>query len=722
MKNKVKMVCQKSLISSSKWLTYSVFSMAIAIILLVMSQTILKDIVTVYTDSQSNNSTYLSFNTSYAKVGSPLIVSIHNADYDPNSIRYVWTVDGRVINNDSNTFIPATNDLEKFISVKVTYNETESISTSIYCSKLPVIYISTDGSSISTTGEDAHINMQGSPFYSYDSTQLYNGDASIKSENSSTRNNNKDNYTISLNKSCNMLDMGNGKNWLLLSKNIDSSLIRSKLMYDLSSKLNMKNTKEMMHVVLIHNNTYKGIYLLSEPTIIDETKVDIYDWEHLALKAAELIVAAKKETSIINDVTADFIETELAYALMADLSWLSSPYKFTYQNATYDMRKYGDIPNLTGGFILSLDNSIKRTKSPIITNYQQPFVIFEPENAATNEELYNYINKYIQTFEYALHSPDFIYRNNDNHYSGTGLYYDWNTGWVRQQSLVKYNDTDRENIHYSSIIQLDSLVDNWILCELSMNYRAMNHDLYIAKDLDALGYICTLQDFDSAFGNKNVPSTDIYFPEEWQTCLNYFTIDNYSQSEQWNRYLIKDPYFLLKVYERYNTIRPTLIEDMIKKGGSIDQYKSYLYEASLRDNKELNVQSTTAAIDDLYHFIATRILWLDAQFASFDTLINSLGAYQASNNISVKSITENNDGTYTITASTNDIKVCAITFLINGTNVLTAKVTNGIATVTTDKINNTMTNIVVLLGKDTTNDYISKLTNYRLFGGEYDNK
>lgn len=61
MKNKVKMVCQKSLISSSKWLTYSVFSMAIAIILLVMSQTILKDIVTVYTDSQSNNSTYLSF-------------------------------------------------------------------------------------------------------------------------------------------------------------------------------------------------------------------------------------------------------------------------------------------------------------------------------------------------------------------------------------------------------------------------------------------------------------------------------------------------------------------------------------------------------------------------------------------------------------------------------------------------------------------------------------
>ena len=720
MKDNFKSFDEKSYTTSSKWLIYSIISMFVALILFIMSQTILKDIVIINTASCTDNSTYLSFNTSYAKEGSPLVVSIHNADYDPDSLQYEWTVDGRIVNNDSNTFIPAKNDLEKFISVNVTYNETETLNATIYCSKLPVVYVNTDNSDISTSSENAYINMQSSPLYTYEHSQLYCGNATIKSEVNSNNDSNKADYTITLNKSCNVFDMGNGKSWLLLSKNLDSSLIRSKLMYDLSSHLNMKNTKEMIHVVLIHNNTYKGIYLLCEPTRIDEKQVNIYNWEHLAKNAAKLIIAVKKQSSLISNTTANFMETELTYALMTDLSWLSSPYKFTYQNTTYDMRKYVNIPKLTGGFIISLDNNIKGTKKPIITNYKQQFIIYEPKNASTNKDLYNYISKYIQTFEYALHSPDFIYRNSDKHYSGSGLYYDWNTGWIRHETLATYNDSERDSLHYSSIIQMDSLVDNWLLCELSVNYKAMTHDLYIVKDLEHPGYICTLQDFDCSLGNKNLSSTETYFPEEWQTCLNYFTIDNYSKAEQWNRYLIKDPYFLLKVYERYHTIRTTFIEDIIKTNGSIDQYKSYLYEASLADNKQLNTKDTTSAIDDLYQFITTRIQWLDSQFVSFDTLINSLGAYQVSKNITVKNISKNNNRTYTITASTTDMRVSDISFIVNGTNIYTAKVVNGTATITTDKIDNTMTNIIVLHGKNTTGDYISKLTNYRLFGGEYD--
>jgi len=53
---------------------------------------------------------------------------------------------------------------------------------------------------------------------------------------------------------------------------------------------------------------------------------------------------------------------------------------------------------------------------------------------------------------------------------------------------------------------------------------------------------------------------------------NYFTNEQYYQSVQWNRYLVRDPYFLMLAYHRYHEIRPTVIEDIIKDGGLLDEY------------------------------------------------------------------------------------------------------------------------------------------------------
>ncbi len=710
--------------TNTKWLIYSAISMFIAIVLFIMSQTILKDVV-VHRQLQDTDSAYLSFNTNYAEVDSPLTVFIHNADYSADQVTYTWSVDGQTVyGNNSDTYIPTSSDLENFISVKVTYGDNETLSASLYCSKLPVIYIDTDNTSIGSSSTQAYITVQSSPTYAAEDMDFYYGAATVKIDAYTDFTTDKYPYSITLDNSCDLFNMGSGKNWLLLSGDTDPTLLRSKLMYDIADGLGMTDTTQMVHVALIHNGSYEGIYLLCEPTEIDDEQVNVYDWESLAKEAAALIIAIKKQTSIISDATADFMEEELTYSLLKDMSWLSSPYTFTYQSETYDMRKYVDIPALTGGFLLKLDGDADTSwvKSPLTTNYDQPLLVSIPEYASTNDEFYDYIYKYIQTFEYALHSDDFIYHDNEKHYMGHGMYYDWNTGWIGRRTLIKYVDTSRDGIHYSQLFDMDSLVNNWLMCELSMNYKSMYEDLYIAKDIDELAYICTLQDFYSALGNTSITDIETYFPNAWHTTLNYFTIDNYYQSEQWNRYLIKDPYFLLQVYDKYKAIRTTLLEDMFKDGGLLDTYEASLYEAAIADNARWGTSDSTQAMTSLQAFIETRLSWLDKQFASFDTLVDSLGYYKPSSDIAVTSIVANHNGSYMIVATTTNSYATEISFQVNGTQMYTAKVVNGVASIVTDNLSDDDTNIVVLRGVNNSGDYLTGVTNYKLFGGEYSNE
>ena len=49
--------------------------------------------------------------------------------------------------------------------------------------------------------------------------------------------------------------------------------------------------------------------------------------------------------------------------------------------------------------------------------------------------------------------------------------------------------------------------------------------------------------------------------------------------------LIKDPYFLVRVYEKYNNVR-SIIEEMVKDGGTLDQYEQYLSKAGAANDSK----------------------------------------------------------------------------------------------------------------------------------------
>ena len=106
---------------------------------------------------------------------------------------------------------------------------------------------------------------------------------------------------------------------------------------------------------------------------------------------------------------------------------------------------------------------------------------------------------------------------------------------------------------------MDSLVNNFIFCEFAMNWDSMKNSFFLYKDIDGLAKIGPQWDFDWAWGNRNMYWINTWYPTSWHTTENAFTVEQYYQTVQWNRMLIRDPYFLTLAYEKWHQIRGTVI-------------------------------------------------------------------------------------------------------------------------------------------------------------------
>lgn len=692
----------------SKWLIGGICSIIIALVLLICSFTIFRD--TTYTDTNLplSGSSYLSFSSNYAAVDTPLTVSFNGAS-DSEVTSYSWTIGDTVINNNTDTYTPVYEDLEKFITVTVTYDQTETVSASLYCSKLPVIYINTD-EAVGDEYVGGTMAMQGNEEYNYANTDFYFGDVYLKLRGNSTRYRPKAPYKIKLGETGDLFNMGTSKHWLLLANDIDHTFIRNKLVYDFSNALGASFAAESINVVLILNNSYSGVYQLCEQIRVDEERVDIFSWEDLASDAAKMITNVKTETGQLSKNNASDFRERLKVGLSTDLSWITSPYIYTFEGTDYLITDYVDIPDSDGGFILEMDFYSLANEDGLTTNFKQPFYFNSPEFGFTNATLKTYAYKYIQSFEYALHSDDFFFDNNDDHYAGNGRYYDPLRGWVSINNRVFYNDTENDGKHYTQFFDMDSLLNNFFVCEFSMNWDSMKNSVFITKDVGKLAELNPVWDFDWAFGNNNMFNIDTYYPASWHTTNNYFTNEQYYQSVQWNRYLIKDPYFLMLAYEKYQEIRPTIIEDIIKDGGLLDQYYEDLYEAGVANDGKwsstygpYNGEYYTDSMNSLKHFITTRIKWMDEQFDSFDSFIKSLGYYNPDDRLEITDIKYNDDDTVTVAAYTSLENAKDLSLQINGTYVYTTYAgTDGIGYLTFDKsiLGREGTNIIQLRAID----------------------
>ena len=101
--------------------------------------------------------------------------------------------------------------------------------------------------------------------------------AEFKGRGNSTWMLSKKGYQIKFNKKTNLLGIGNGKSkkWVLLANQVDRTLLRNKIMYDLGLETGLTNIPNSEFVDLFVNGEYIGNYLLSDKIETGSTRVNL---------------------------------------------------------------------------------------------------------------------------------------------------------------------------------------------------------------------------------------------------------------------------------------------------------------------------------------------------------------------------------------------------------------------------------------------------------------
>lgn len=520
----------------------------------------------------------VKFTSTYAEVGKELSVEVEGA----KKVTYEWTIGGEVIENDTNSYTPTEEDLEKWIEVRAkAFGKTST--TNMYFSKLPVVYIDTNGAAIESKEDyvDAMMMIQGNATYNPDTTTLYDGVIEIRGRGNTTWEKPKKPYKLKLDEKTDVFGMGENKHWVLLANYLDESLMRNTLAYDLSGAMGM-NQMSTVWVDVVMNGEYAGNYQFCEQVRVDEERVDVFDWEGFAEDSAAVIAEAE-----------ELDEDDLAEYMLENMEWVTSG-QVDFEDNTYKIADYKDIeiPSINGGYLLEIDEYFDEV-SKFKTTTLQPVMFKNPEFVSTNKDMMNYVKNYVQAFEYAVYSADYTAKH------------------------------EGEQVHYSELFDMEALVDYWILNEIFHNEDFNKKSTYLHKDIDGLMKMGPMWDMDWSSGAAGTSTTSV---NQWTT-LKFSTN---AQAGQWYKGLVKDPYFLMRVRERYLEIREHQIQDMLD---SIDVHYEYLKESGAVDT-ELWTRTTEAYgygrgetfekdVQNLRNWLNHHVAWIDQQMETEDSLVSA---------------------------------------------------------------------------------------------------
>lgn len=568
---------------------------------------------------------------------------------------------------------------------------------------LPVVYVNSDVRANMIGGTDytgVELTISGK---GYDEAQLYSGTAYIRLRGNSTAGLTKKPYKLKLETKTDLLGMGKSKHWVLLANAIDLTNLRNKMLQSLAGSFGLDSMKSEL-VSLVWNGKYMGVYELCEQVRIGKTRVDIYDWEDLAEDIAEEVVRKYIADGSLREIDYESKLEKVEETLKSDYTWVSDPkHSVTFEYLGGDvlnLAEYYDfsaVPAATGGVLMEMD-FYAGSRANLRTAYKLPLYMSFPSYTETEfAALEEYMREYVQAMEYALHSTDFTFRNSDfrSKTSNEG-FYDWRAG---KRTGTKYkansfNSDKYENWHYTDFADIDSVISYMLLCEVSDNWDCMKNSFFMYKDIDSKIKFGPAWDFDWAWGNSMYGidtaggrgNSDFKYAKTWETTNDWFANEQYYQTQQFNRLLIRDPYFVVKLYERYHEVR----DDILALPARFEEL-STLYASDCKANYErwratdscggLAGYSYNEQLAYTRNFIKERVEWLDAQFESVETLMKSLNYYNISDSIEVTSADTSKPGVTTITASVSDPKAVSLSFQVNGKYFVTGDVTDGLATV-----------------------------------------
>lgn len=514
------------------------------------------------------------FDEDYAKIGEPLNVKLKSGDTD---FYCKWYVDGERISNPGKSYVPVESDLESMVTAEA-YGADGSLigSVNMLVSKLPVMYIETEGREALTEKETrlrASMKLLGNDEFSQSSV-LYDGEMEIKGRGNSTWAASKKPYKIKLDSKSNLLGMGKNKHWVLLSNPYDKSFSRNKLIYDLAADMGLDTmSSEWIDVVL--NGKVVGNYLLCEHIRIGETRVNITDWDEIAEDAAKAIYKANK------NVMSKEERDELVDIMTDNMNWVTDG-TVTYKGKTYTVADYYDVPNANGGYIIesaSYDGKHFTSEKGTAVSVNKPEGI--------GKEMLAGIKDYYSAYENAIYSEDFC------------------------------SQYDGKKVRYSDLADIKSLAKEVLINEIFQNQDFPNFSTYMYKDVDGKLIAGPVWDLDMSSDNSSYS----YSYNKWiifgRKCV---------------KYLAKDPAFLNEVYKAYREYRYTAIADMMKPGGDFDTAFKKLYESGMNDTALWNSGvSFEDAINNFRLWVSRRLDWIDTKMTSFEAFYASVNGVPMNN-------------------------------------------------------------------------------------------
>ena len=585
----------------------------------------------------------VSFKQEYAKAGEKLELKLPS---DAEGLSYVWYVGDKKVNNDTSAYIPSENDLEKFIKAEVYNGKTKVGETSIFCSKLPVIYINTENSQPVVEKEtylNAELKIQGNSEYNSSNTTLYNGKTEIKGHGNATWTRfDKKAFKLKLDKKTALFGLSKNKHWLLLANYIDASRMRNAASSEIASILGAENL-DCLFVDVVFNGECLGNYQLYEQAKIADGRIEIFNWEDAAGDIADEIADKEGLSKADKNALGDYLET--------NLSWMTSG-KVTFGGKTYTISDYYALPSsANGGFHMEVDTYFDEI-SEFMTDRNVPVMFKNPEMLNTNSTAFSQIKNYIQKFENAIVTAD-------HHATYAG-----------------------EKYSYLDLCDGDSVAAYFLANEILISEAGFK-STYFYKDIDGPIMFGPVWDFDwsadsaAPFGVNNAT--------EWAM-----------KSRFWFPNMINDPYIAVKIRQLYLDHADEL-RAFYAEGGTVDKWVDYIRESAENDYSIWPYSRTFDEDVEVFKaWLEKRLNWMDAQLASDKTAVASLGGNVSNNfTVSVADTMQGADGEFiayenkaaTFKADVNVLSgnYASANFYINGKFYKNVKINNGKASLEFDK-------------------------------------
>ncbi len=417
--------------------------------------TLVKNVINNFLTSVDVSDVYVLDGNSDEESQTPIRITINDGAYYLYLPSYMST-DSLIFGSDSSKTVRVNGTNIKRLSSSalsgkskftLTYGGWTCTVNIVQSANISSVYVTTESGEMTDIYANKEYKESGSMVYvTADGDVEYNNTLDyIKGRGNSSWQYSKKGFNIKLTTSTDLDGLGKTKKWCLIPNQIDESLLRNQILYDLADEIGLEYSPSNTPVDLYLNGEYNGTYLLVVKTDVNSASVDIDE-----LEAA---------TEDVNDQDLDTYEQVTSSG---------------YNGLTH--YKYWSIPNdpddITGGYILELDySSYSSEASGFTTSKGQRIVLKYPEYASQAQV--EYMGSFYQDFEDAVFSED------------------------------GYNDKGK---HYSEYIDVESFAKYYLLTEYAENGDSNITSVFMYKESDVTGdgliHAGPVWDYDSALGNN----------------------------------------------------------------------------------------------------------------------------------------------------------------------------------------------------------------------------